>query len=47
VLIVHGLVGVRVLGLAAAPALVSLAAFFFITSIIEPFFLIRRDSPAT
>jgi hypothetical protein len=41
-LIMHGFVGVPLLGLDAAPALLSLAAFFLMTSVIEPFFLISR-----
>ena len=43
VVAVHGFIGVRLLGLPMAPALISLASFFFVTSLIEPFFLIRRD----
>jgi hypothetical protein len=42
-LVMHGLIGIPLLGLDAAPALLSLAAFFFITSVIEPFFLITRE----
>jgi hypothetical protein len=37
----HGFVGVRVLGQPMDAALVSLAAFFFLTTLIEPFFLMR------
>lgn len=43
-LILHGLVGARLLGQPMDAALVSLAAFFFLTTLIEPFFLTR---PAT
>jgi hypothetical protein len=35
----HGFVGVRVLGQPMDAALVSLAAFFFLTTLVEPFFL--------
>jgi hypothetical protein len=42
--VVHGLVGVRLLGIRADAALISLAGFFFLTSLIELFFLPR---PAT
>jgi hypothetical protein len=41
VLVVHGFVGVRLLGLRADAALISLAGFFFLTTLIEPFFLPR------
>jgi hypothetical protein len=41
--IMHGFAGVPLLGLDAAPALLSLAAFFLMTSVIEPFFLITRE----
>lgn len=34
-LLLHALVGVRVLGLPAAPALLSLATFLFLTTLIE------------
>lgn len=39
VLVVFGLFGVKALGLAMAPALLSMAGFFFITTLIEPVFL--------
>lgn len=39
VLLLHAFVGVKVLGLASGPALVSLAAFLFITMLVEPLFL--------
>jgi len=35
----YALVATRALGLAPGPALVSLAAFFFLTTLIEPIFL--------
>lgn len=41
VLVVHGFVGASLLGLPQTPALVSLAAFFFLTTLIEPLFLPR------
>lgn len=41
VLVVHGFLGARLLGLPQTPALVSLAAFFFLTTLIEPLFLPR------
>ncbi|HKS05838.1 MAG TPA: hypothetical protein VJR92_05960 [Gemmatimonadaceae bacterium] len=40
-ILVHGIVGVKLLGLRADAALLSLAAFLFLTSLIEPFFLVR------
>lgn len=39
VLLLHAFVGVKALGLAVAPALVSLAGFLFITMLVEPLFL--------
>jgi len=39
VLMLHAFVGVKALGLASGPALVSLAAFLFITMLVEPLFL--------
>lgn len=39
VLVLYALVFVKVLGLATAPALVSLAAFFFISTLVEPLLL--------
>ena len=38
-LIFHGFLGVPFLGLPMGAALVSLAAFFFLSTLIEPFFL--------
>ena len=38
-LIFHGFFGVPLLGLPMGAALVSLAAFFFLSTLIEPFFL--------
>ena len=38
-LIAYGLVGVKALGLSMQPALLSMAGFFFITTLIEPVFL--------
>ncbi len=38
-LVIHALVGIRVLGFPPAPALLSLAAFFFVSTLIEPVFL--------
>lgn len=38
-LALHALVGIRVMGFPPAPALLSLAAFFFVSSLIEPVFL--------
>lgn len=38
-LAVYGLLGVKALGLPMGPALLSLAAFFFVTTLIEPVFL--------
>jgi hypothetical protein len=40
-LAIHGFVGVPLLGLRADAALLSLAAFFFLSTLIEPFFLPR------
>jgi hypothetical protein len=40
-LIVYALLAVKVLGLAAAPALLSLVAFFFLSTLLEPLFLRR------
>lgn len=39
VLVLYGLVGVRALSLRAEPALVSMAVFFFLSTLIEPWFL--------
>ncbi len=39
VLVIHALVGVRVMGFAPTPALMSLATFLFISTLIEPLFL--------
>jgi hypothetical protein len=38
-LIFYGLIATKVLGLPAAPALLSLATFFFVTMLIEPLLL--------
>ena len=46
VLVVHGFIGSSLLGLPQTPALVSLAAFFFITTLIEPLFL-EQPKPTT
>jgi len=40
-LIVYALLATKVLGLAATPALISLAAFFFLSTLLEPVFLRR------
>lgn len=40
-LILYGLVAVKLLGLAATPALLSLVAFFFLSTLLEPLFLRR------
>lgn len=39
VLLLHAFVGVKVLGLSATPALLSLAGFLFVTMLVEPLFL--------
>jgi hypothetical protein len=39
VLILHGVVGVKALSLVQMPALLSLVAFLFVTTLVEPFFL--------
>jgi hypothetical protein len=39
VLVAYGLAGVRVLSLQPEPALVSMAVFFFLSTLIEPWFL--------
>jgi hypothetical protein len=39
VLVLHAFVGVKALGLASGPALLSLAGFLFITMLVEPLFL--------
>ncbi|MDH5235637.1 MAG: hypothetical protein OEW77_11825 [Gemmatimonadota bacterium] len=39
VLLVYAFAGVKALGLASGPALVSLAAFLFVTMLVEPLFL--------
>jgi hypothetical protein len=38
-LVIYGFVGVKLLGLAMEPALLSLAGFFFVSTVIEPIFL--------
>ena len=38
-LVLHALIGVRLMGFPPAPALLSLAAFFFVSTLIEPVFL--------
>ena len=45
-LIFHGFLGVPFLGLPMGAALVSLAAFFFLSTLIEPFFLGPTGTPA-
>ena len=40
-LFVYALLAVRVLGLPAAPALISLAVFLFLSTLLEPLFLRR------
>jgi hypothetical protein len=40
-LIVYGLFAVKVLGLAPVPALISIAVFFFLSTLLEPLFLRR------
>jgi hypothetical protein len=40
-LLVYGLLAVKVLGLPAVPALISLVAFFFLSTLLEPVFLRR------
>lgn len=39
VLVGYAVVGVKALGLATGPALVSLVGFFFVTMLVEPLFL--------
>ncbi len=41
----HALLGIRILGLPAAPALLSLVAFLFVTSLFEPLFLPHQKPP--
>lgn len=38
-LVLHALLGTRLMGFPPAPALLSLAAFFFVSTVIEPVFL--------
>lgn len=40
-LFVYGLIAVKVIGLAPVPALISLALFFFLSTLLEPLFLRR------
>lgn len=40
-LMIYGLLAVRVLGLAPVPALISIAVFFFLSTLLEPLFLRR------
>ena len=40
-LVVYGLLAVKALGLAPAPALISIAVFFFLSMLLEPLFLRR------
>jgi len=40
-LFIYGLLAVKVLGLAPVPALLSLAVFFFLSTLLEPLFLRR------
>ena len=44
VLALHGFAGAPLLGLPLNVSLISLAGFFFLTMLIEPFFLARPDS---
>lgn len=39
VLLLHAFVGIGALGLSSGPALLSLAAFLFVTMLVEPLFL--------
>lgn len=43
VVILHAVAGAPLLGLPLAPALLSLAGFILVTSVIEPFFLFDRS----
>lgn len=43
---IHGFLGVRILGLPADVSLISLAAFFFATTLIEPLFIPQPPAPA-
>ncbi len=45
-LAVHGFLGARIMGLPLDASLLSLAAFFFVTSLIEPLFLPQPPVPA-
>lgn len=47
VLAVHGFFGVRLLGLPLEPSILSLATFFFLTMLMEPFFLAPPAPNAT
>ena len=38
-LVIYGFVGVKLLGLSITPALLSLAGFFFVTTLVEPVLL--------
>jgi hypothetical protein len=40
-LFIYALLAVKVLGLAPVPALLSLAVFFFLSTLLEPLFLRR------
>ena len=40
-LVVYGLLAVKVLGLAPVPALISIAVFLFLSTLLEPLFLRR------
>ena len=40
-LVVYGLLALKVLGLAPVPALISIAIFFFLSTLLEPLFLRR------
>ena len=46
VLAMHALFGARLLGLPVDVSLISLAAFFFLSTLIEPFFLARPRTGA-
>jgi len=39
VLVLHALIGVRLMGFPPAPALMSLVTFLFVSTLIEPLFL--------
>jgi hypothetical protein len=43
VVILHGVIGAPLLGLPLEPALISLAVYIFVTTLVEQFYLIQRD----